>query len=164
MGERPLSSTGVSIDLQPLASFVRQSRRTAAEPSSRPLPHSRFGGWKDSNGVTHITQEPSPQTAKSIDVMDYSTQPEPPPPQPTARVGLNQQQVNLNQGDGQAGSQPGTGITSGDAGDNVEYDYTGSPYWQTLRRYERRGERVDNDGPIREGGRPEIMLPRPRGR
>lgn len=120
--------------------------------------------WVDSKGVTHITQEPPPQAAKSIDVMSYPAQPEPPPAQPIVSAGSNQQQGNLNQGAGPTGSEPGTGITSGDSENNVVYDYTGSPYWQTLRRYERRSERLENDGPIREGERPEIMLPRPRGR
>lgn len=107
--------------------------------------------WVDSNGVTHITQEPPPQTAKSISVMNYSAQPEPTTPQPAASGGLNQHQGNPNQGGGPAGSEPATGITSGDAGDDVEYDYTGDSYRRTLRRYERRGERLDNNEPIREG-------------
>ena len=120
--------------------------------------------WVDSKGVTHITQEPPPQTAKSIDVMNYPAQPEPTTPQPAAANIANQQQGNQSKGAGPTGSEPGTGITSGDTGDEVGYDYTGSPYWQTLRRYERRGERLEKDGPIREGVRPEIMQPRPRGR
>ena len=124
----------------------------------------RIYTWKDSNGVTHITQEPPPQTAKSIDVMDYPAQPAPPPPRPAARDSSNQQQGNLNQGGGQAGSGSSTGITSGDEGDNIEYDYTGGPYRRTLRQYERRGERLDNNAPIREGERPERIQPRPRGR
>lgn len=124
----------------------------------------RIYTWKDSNGVTHITQEPPPPTAKSIDIMDYSAQPEPPPPRPAARDGSNQRQGNLNQGGGPAGSGPGAGIASGDADDNVVYDYTGDPYRQTLRRYERRGERLDHNEPIGEGGRPVLIQPRPRGR
>jgi hypothetical protein len=124
----------------------------------------RIYTWVDSKGVTHITQEPPPQTAKSIDVTDYPVQPAPPPAQPTVSTGSGQQQGNLNQGSGQAGSGPSTGITSGDAGDNVEYDYTGDTYRQTLRQYERRGERLDNNEPIREGERPGTIQPRPRGR
>jgi hypothetical protein len=124
----------------------------------------RIYTWVDANGMTHITQEPPPQTAKSIDVMDYSAQPEPAAPRPAASDAANQQQGNLNQGGGQAGSQPGTGVTSGDAGDNIEYDYTGDPYRRTLRQYERRGERLDNNEPIRQGERPEIVRPRPLGR
>ena len=54
--------------------------------------------WVDSKGVTHITQEPPPQTAKSIDVMNYPAQPEPTTPQPAAANIANQQQGNLNKG------------------------------------------------------------------
>jgi hypothetical protein len=124
----------------------------------------RIYTWVDSNGVTHITQEPPPETAKSIDVLDYSAQPEPPPPQPAARAGSNQQQENPDQGGGQAGSGSSTGSASGDAEDNIVYDYTGGPYRRTLRMYERRGDRLDNNEPIREGERPERIQPRPRGR
>jgi len=101
-----------------------------------------------------MTQEPPLQTAKSIDVMDYSAQPEPPLPQPAARAGSNQQQGNPNQGSGQAGSESSTGIASGEAKDNIDYDYTGDPYRRPLRMYERRGDRLDNNEPIREGERP----------
>jgi hypothetical protein len=120
--------------------------------------------WKDSKGVTHITQEPPPQTAKSIDVMDYPAQPAPPPPRPAARDSSNQQQGNPNQAGGQAGSGSSTGITPGDDDDIIEYDYTGGPYRRTLRQYERRGERLDNREPIRESERPERIQPRLRGR
>ena len=124
----------------------------------------RIYTWVDSKGVTHMTQEPPPQTAKSIDVLDYSAQPGPPPPQPAARAGSNQQQGNPNQGGGQAGSGSSTGIASGDAEDNIEYDYDGDPYRRALRMYQRRAERLDNNQPIREGERPERVQPRPRGR
>jgi len=120
--------------------------------------------WVDSKGVTHITQEPPPQTAKSIDVMNYPAQPEPAAPQPAPANIANQQQGNPSKGAGPTGSEPGTGLTSGDGGDEVWYDYTGSPYRQTLRRYERRSERLENDGPIREDVRPERIQPRPRDR
>jgi hypothetical protein len=120
--------------------------------------------WKDSKGVTHITQDPPPQTAKSIDVMDYPAQPAPTPPRPAARDGSNQQQGNPNQAGGQAGSGSSTGITPEDEGDNIEYEYTGDPYRRTLRLYERRGERLDNREPIRESERPERIQPRLRGR
>jgi hypothetical protein len=124
----------------------------------------RLYTWKDSKGVTHITQEPPPETAKSIDVLDYSAQPEPATPQPAASAGSNQQQGNPNQGGGQAGSGSSTGTASGEAEDNIVYDYTGDPYRRTLRMYERRGDRLDNNEPIREGERPERIQPRPRGR
>jgi hypothetical protein len=124
----------------------------------------RIYTWKDSKGVTHITQEPPPETAKLIDVLDYSAQPEPATPQPAARAGSNQQQGNPNQGGGQAGSGFSTGSASGDAEDNIEYDYDGDPYRRALRMYQRRAERLDNNEPIREGERPERIQPRPRGR
>ena len=124
----------------------------------------RLYTWKDSKGVTHITQEPPPETAKAIDVLDYSAQPEPATPQPAASAGSNQQQGNPNQGGGQAGSGSSTGTASGEAEDNIVYDYTGDPYRRTLRMYERRGDRLENKEPIREGERPERVQPRPRGR
>ena len=124
----------------------------------------RIYTWVDSKGVTHMTQEPPLQTAKSIDVLDYSAKPGPPPPQPAARAGSIQQQENSIQGGGQAGSGSSTGIASGDAEDNIEYDYDGDPYRRALRMYQRRVERLDNNEPIREGERPERVQPRPRGR
>ena len=124
----------------------------------------RIYTWVDSKGVTHMTQEPPPQTAKSIDVLDYSAQPEPPPPQPAARAGSNQQQGIPNQGGGQAGSGSSAGIASEDEDDNILYDYDGDPYRRALRMYNRRGERLDNNEPIRAGERPERLQPRPRGR
>ena len=124
----------------------------------------RIYTWVDSKGVTHMTQEPPPQTAKSIDVLDYPAQPEPATPQPAARAGPNQQQGNPNQGGGQAGSGTSTGTASGDAEDTIEYDYNGEPYRRTLRQYERRGERLDDNEPGKVGDRPGRIQPRPRGR
>jgi len=92
--------------------------------------------------VTHITQDPPPDPAKAVDTIDYSPQPNQAVRQSTASDRPNQQQENPNQGGGQAGSGVSTGIASGDAGDNIEYDYTGDPYRRTLRQYERRGERA----------------------
>jgi len=124
----------------------------------------RLFTWTDAKGVTHITQDPPPDTAKAVDTIDYSPQPNQPVRQSTAIDRPNQQQGNPNQGGGQAGSGVSTGIASGDAGDNIEYDYTGDPYRRTLRQYERRGERLDNNEPGKVGDRPGRIQPRPRKR
>ena len=124
----------------------------------------RLYTWTDAKGVTHITQDPPPDTAKAVDTIDYSPQPNQPVRQSTASDRPNQQQGNPNQGSGQAGSGSSTGIASGEAEDNIVYDYSGDPYRRTLRMYERRGDRHDNNEPIREGERPERVQPRPRGR
>jgi hypothetical protein len=124
----------------------------------------RLYTWTDAKGVTHITQDPPPDTAKAVDTIDYSPQPNQPVRQSTASDRPNQQQGNPNQGGGQAGSGVSTGIAAGDAGDNIEYDYTGDPYRRTLRQYERRGERLDNNGPGKEGDLPVRVQPRPRKR
>lgn len=119
----------------------------------------RLYTWMDAKGVIHITQEPPPPADKLIDVMNYSEPPGPPAPQQTVPDGTNQQQGNSDQGSGQAASGPSTGVASGDVGDNVEYEYTGDSYWQTLRSYERRSERLDSNQPVMEGERPEIVRP-----
>jgi hypothetical protein len=122
----------------------------------------RLYTWTDAKGVTHITQDPPPDTAKAVDTIDYSPQPNQPVGQSTASDQPNQQQRNPNQGGGQAGSGVSTGNASGDASDNIEYDYTGDPYRRTLRQYERRGERFDNNEPGKVGDRPGRIQPRPR--
>jgi len=124
----------------------------------------RLYTWTDAKGVTHITQDPPPDTAKAVDTIDYSPQPNQPVRRSTASDRPNQQQGNPNQGGEQAGSGVSTGIASGDAGDNIEYDYTGDPYRRTLRQYERRGERLDNNEPGKEGDLPVRVQPRPRKR
>ena len=124
----------------------------------------RLYTWTDAKGVTHITQDPPPDTAKAVETIDYSPQPNRPVRQSTASDRPNQQQGNPNQGGEQAGSGVSTGIASGDAGDNIEYDYTGDPYRRTLRQYERRGERLDNNEPGKEGDLPVRVQPRPRKR
>jgi hypothetical protein len=121
----------------------------------------RLYTWTDAKGVTHITQDPPPDTAKAVDTIDYSPQPSQPVRQSTATDRPNQ---HPNQGGGQAGSGVSTGIASGDAGDNIEYDYTGDPYRRTLRQYERRGERLDDNEPGIVGDRPGKIQPRPRKR
>jgi hypothetical protein len=124
----------------------------------------RLYTWTDAKGVTHITQDPPPDTAKAVDAIDYSPQPNQPVRQSTSGDRPNQQQGNPIQGGGQSGSGAGTSVTSGDAGDNIGYDYTGGPYRQTLRQYERRGELLDNNEPGQVGDRPGRMGPRPRTR
>ena len=124
----------------------------------------RLYTWTDAKGVTHITQDPPPDTAKAVDTIDYSPQPNQPVRQSTASDRPNHQQGNPNQGGGQAGSSVITGIASGDAGDNIEYDYTGDPYRRTLRQYEKRDERLDDNEPGKVGDRPERIQPRPRKR
>lgn len=79
----------------------------------------------DARGVTHITQDPPPDAAKAANTIDYSPQPNQPVHQLTASDRPNQQQGNPNQGGGQARSSVSTGIATGDAGENIEYDYTG---------------------------------------
>jgi len=122
----------------------------------------RLYTWTDAKGVTHITQDPPPDTAKAVDTVDYSPQPNQPVRQSTASDRPNQQQGNPNQGDGQTGSGFSTRTASGDASDNIEYDYTGDPYRWTLRQYERRGERLDKNEPGKVGDRPGRLQPRPR--
>jgi Domain of unknown function (DUF4124) len=85
----------------------------------------RLFTWTDAKGVTHITQDPPPDTAKAVDTIDYSPQPNRPVRQSTASDRPNQQQGNPTQGGEQAGSSVSTGLE--DASDNIEYDYTGGP-------------------------------------
>ncbi len=122
----------------------------------------RLYTWTDAKGVTHITQDPPPDTAKVVDAFEYSPQPNQPVRRSAASDRPNQQQGNLNQGGGQAGSGVSTGNAPGEAGDNIWYDYTGTPYRQALRQYERRGERLDNNEPGKVGDRPGRIEPRPR--
>ena len=123
----------------------------------------RLYTWTDAKGPTHITQEPPPDTAKVVDTMDYSPQPNQPARRPAASERSNRQQSNPDWSGGQpGGSSDTTGFTSGDSGNDVEYDYTGGPYRQTLRRYERRGDWLDNNQPGRSGDRPVRVQPRPR--
>jgi hypothetical protein len=122
----------------------------------------RLYTWTDAKGVTHITQDPPPDTAKAVDTIDYSPQPIQPVRPSIANDRPNQQQGNPNQGSGQAGSGVSTGIASGDPGDNIEYDYIGDSYRRPLRQYERRGERLDNNDPGKVGDRPGRIQPLPR--
>jgi hypothetical protein len=121
----------------------------------------RLYTWTDAKGVTHITQDPPPGTARVEDTIDYSPQPVQPVNRPTPGNRPIQQQENLDQRGGQAGRGTGVGFTSGDMDSDVEYDYTGGPYRQTLRRYERSHEWLDNTEPGKGGDLPERVRPRP---
>ena len=44
----------------------------------------RLYTWTDAKGVTHITQDPPPDTAKVVDTIDYSPQPNQPAHRSTA--------------------------------------------------------------------------------
>jgi len=123
----------------------------------------RLYTWTDAKGQTHITQDPPPDTAKVVDSIDYTPQPDQPADRPAAIERPNRQQGNPDRRGGQAGSSSDTtGFTSGESGNDVEYDYTGGPYRQTLRTYERRGDWLDNNQPGRSGDLPVRVQPRPR--
>ena len=112
--------------------------------------------WTDAKGVTHITQDPPPDTAKKVDTFYYPPQPDNPIRLSTANEQPNQQQGNPNQASEQAGSSASTGFE--DTGNNMEYGYTGDSYERSLRQYERRGERLDNE-PGKVGDRPRRFQP-----
>jgi Domain of unknown function (DUF4124) len=123
----------------------------------------RLYTWTDAKGVIHITQDPPPDTAKGVEITNYIPEPNQPVHRSTASNRPNQQQGNSNQGGGQVGSGVSTGVASKDANDNNEYYYTGDPYYRrTLRRYERRDERLDNNEPGKVGDLPERIQPGPR--
>ena len=94
----------------------------------------RLYTWTDAKGVTHITQDPPPDTAKAVDTIDYSPQPNQPVRRPTANDLTNQQQGNPAQRSGQSGAESGSGLTSGDETKDIQYD--GDSYRRTLLRYE----------------------------
>ena len=94
----------------------------------------RLYTWTEAKGVTHITQVPPPDTAKAVDTIDYSPQPNQPVRRSTGSDQTNQQQGNLDQGSGQSGSDSGSGFTSGDEAKEVQYE--GDSYRRTLLRYE----------------------------
>jgi hypothetical protein len=122
----------------------------------------RLYTWKDAKGQTHITQDPPPDSANVVDTIDYTPQPPQPARRPDAGDRPTQPQGSRNQGGGQTGRGMDAGVTTGAEGNDVEYEYTGGPYRQTLRRYERRGEWLDTNEPGRAGDRPERARPRPR--
>jgi len=120
----------------------------------------RLYTWTDAKGVTHITQDPPPDTAKAVDTIDYSPQPNPPVRRSTASDRTNQQQGNLNQGGGQSGSGSDSGFASGGEGNDVQYD--GTSYRRTLLRYEIEHKLLDNNEPGKVGDLPGRRQPRPR--
>ena len=122
----------------------------------------RLYTWTDSKGVTHITQDPPPETAKAVDTIDYTPQPSQPARRPTVNDRTNQQQGNSNQGGGQLGSGSDVGFTSGDEGDDVQYD--GDSYRRTLLRYEIKHKLLDDNEPVKGGDLPVKVQPRPRRR
>jgi hypothetical protein len=121
----------------------------------------RLYTWTDAKGQTHITQDPPPDTAKVVDTIDYSPQPDQPVRQPAASGQPNPQPGNVNRSVGRAvrGSDT-TGFTYEDQGNDDDYQYIDGPYRQTLRQYERRGEWLDNNQPGRAGDLPVRVRPR----
>jgi hypothetical protein len=90
----------------------------------------RLYTWTDAKGVTHITQDPPPDTANAVDTIEYLPQPNQPVRRLTANDLTNQQQGNLDQGRGQSGTEPGSGLTSADDTKDIQYD--GDSYRRTL--------------------------------
>ena len=120
----------------------------------------RLYTWTDAKGVTHITQDPPPDTAKVVDTIDYSPQPNQPAHRSTASDRPNQQQENLGQGGGQSGSGSGAGLASGDDGNDVQYG--GASYLQTLRKYVIENKLLDNNEPGKMDDLLRRIQPRPR--
>jgi hypothetical protein len=122
----------------------------------------RLYTWTDAKGVTHITQDPPPDTANAVDTIDYSPQPNQPVQSATANDLTNQQQGNLDQGRGQSGTEPGSGLTSGD--DTKEIQYDGDSYRRTLLRYEIKHKILDDNEPVKERELPVKVQPHQRKR
>ena len=122
----------------------------------------RLYTWTDAKGVTHITQDPPPDTAKPVDTMDYSPQPNQSVSRSTGSDQANQQQRNLGQGGERSGSYSGSGFTSADEGKDVQYD--GDSYRRTLLRYEIKHKLLDDNEPVKGGDLPVKVQPRPRNR
>jgi len=118
----------------------------------------RLYTWTDAKGVTHITQDPPPDTAKAGDTIDYSPQPNQPVRRSTMNDQTNQQQGNLDQGGGQAGSDSGSSFTSGDEQKDVQYE--GDSYRRTLLRYEIKHKILDDNEPLKGGDLPVRVQPR----
>ena len=110
----------------------------------------RLYTWTDAKGVTHITQDPPPGTAKAIDTIDYLPPPNQPVRRPTANDLTNQQQGNLVQRSGQSGPESGTGLTSGDETKEIQYD--GDSYRRTLLRYEIKHKILDDKAKMNRSG------------
>jgi len=122
----------------------------------------RLYTWTDAKGVTHITQDPPPDTAKAVDTIDYSPQPNQPVRRPTANDLANQQQGNPAQRSGQSGAESGSDLTSGD--DTKQIHYEGDSYQRTLLRYEIKHKILDDNEPVKERDLPVKVPPHPRKR
>jgi len=122
----------------------------------------RLYTWTDAKGVTHITQDPPPDTAKAVDTIDYSPQPNQPVRRPMVNDLTNQQQGNLVQRSGQSETESGSGLTSGD--DTKEIQYDGDSYRQTLLRYEIKHKILDDNKPVKERELPVKVQPHSRKR
>ena len=118
----------------------------------------RLYTWTDAKGVTHVTQDPPPDTAKSVDTIDYSPQPTQPVRRLTGSDQTNQQQGNLDQGSGQSGSDSASGFTSGDEAKEVQYE--GDSYRRTLLRYEIKHKILDDNEPVKKSDLPVRVQPR----
>ena len=114
--------------------------------------------------MIHITQDPPPDTAKEVDTIEYSPQPNQPERRSTASDQTYPHQGNLDQGGGQSGSGTGGNFASGNEENDVQYQYEGGPYRQTLRRYEGRSEWLDNNEPGKKADLPVRAQPRLRRR
>jgi Domain of unknown function (DUF4124) len=112
----------------------------------------RLYTWTDAQGVTHITQDPPPAAAKSVDTIDYLPQPNPPVRRPTANDLTNQQPGNPDQGEGQSGRDSGAGLTSADETKDIQYD--GDSYRRTLLRYEIKHKILDEHKSGKDGPHP----------
>lgn len=110
----------------------------------------RLYTWTDSKGVTHITQDPPPDTAKAVDTIDYVPQPNQPVRRPPTNDLTNQQRENPDQGKGQSKDEPDSRLTPGDETKDIQYD--GDSYRRTLLRYEIKHKILDDHEPGK--GRP----------
>jgi hypothetical protein len=120
----------------------------------------RLYTWTDAKGVTHITQDPPPDTAKAVDTIDYSPQPNQPVRRSTVSDRTDQQLGNLDQEGGQSGRDSGTGLTSADDTKDIQYD--GDSYRRTLLRYEIKHKIFDDNEPGKVDDLPGRTRPRPR--
>jgi hypothetical protein len=119
----------------------------------------RLYTWTDANGVTHITQDPPPDTTKAVTI-DYSPQPNRPVNRSTGSDQTNQQQGNLVQGSGQSWSGSGGDFASGDEENDVPYQYEAGPYRRTLLQYEIKHKILDDNEPVKRRDLPERVKSR----
>lgn len=117
----------------------------------------RLYTWTDAKGVTHITQDPPPDTAKTIDTLDYSPQLNQTTRRSTEIDQMDRQQGSSNQGE--RGSQSGalSGFASGEEDKNVQHE--GDSYRRTLLRYGIKHKLLDNDESGKKGEPPAGVQP-----